>query len=427
MQIKKTTLAFAALFSTGLAASSGSTTKTSSATKTSSTNSIPSSCSLGSSATATAQTDLDDFAACTTLVGNLTITGELGSAALANVEKLDGSLNIYNATYLSTFAADSLTTITGSLILQDLTVLSSASFGSLETVDTITLLTLPAIATFATNLQKASNIEISDTTLESVDGFATLKEVSVLDINNNRYLTSFNSALESVSEALQISFNGQSTEVSFDNLVWANNITLNDVESATFASLQTVNASLGFINNTISNITLAKLTKVGQSLSFTSNDELTVLDCSNLTSIGGGFVVANNTLLKDISGFSKLQTIGGAIEVTGNFSTLDLSSLKSVRGGADIESSASNFSCSALNKLQSSGAIQGDSYVCRNGFVSSSVSSASQSSTRSSSGSRSSSDSSSNSTSSSSGAAAGQYIPVTSFIGGFAAVVIALL
>ncbi|GMM57441.1 hypothetical protein DAKH74_040570 [Maudiozyma humilis] len=423
-----------------MAASSSSANSTATATSSSS---IPSGCSLGSSATMTAQADLDKIAGCTELSGNLTITGDIGSAALANVKKLDGSLRLYNATDLVNFSADSLTVITGGLTLQELTVLNSASFGSLQQVDSITLLTLPAIDTFITNLQKANNIQVSDTTLESVDGFSTLKEVAELNINNNRNLASFNSSLQTVSDSLQISFNAESTQVSFNDLIWANNITLRDVESATFPKLETVNASLGFINNTIANISLAKLTKVGQTLSVTSNDELTYLDCSNLTSIGGGFVVANNTKLADISGFSNLQTIAGAVIVTGNFSTLDLSSLKSVRGGATIETSASNFSCSAIKKLQSNGAIQGDSFVCKNGAVSSSSSISSTSSgSRTSSNARSTSNanaavsasgsssagsSSSTKSKKSKGVAAQDFASVNSVMGAVAAVAMALL
>lgn len=427
MQFKKTALA-----ATVVAAS------TVSAANSTSTQSIASGCSLGSSATATAQADLDKIASCTELSGNLTISGSLGSAALANVKKIDGSLKLYNATDLVNFSADSLTVITGGLTLQDLTVLQSASFGSLQQVDSIILQTLPAISTFSTNLQKANNIQISDTTLESVDGFSTLKEVSELNINNNRYLSSFNSSLETVSDSLQISFNGESTQVSFNDLVWANNITLRDVEQATFPKLETVNASLGFINNTLTNITLNKLTKVGQTFSVTSNDDLTTLECKNLTSVGGGFVVANNTDLTNIDGFSNLQTVGGAIIVTGEFSTLDLSSLKSVRGDATIETNASNYSCSAIKKLQSNGAIQGDSFICKNGAKSSSSVHSSATSTSSSKSSKTSSGDSSDSQSSaasststkskkSKGMAAPQFAPVNSLMGSIAAVAIALL
>ncbi|CCE61466.1 hypothetical protein TPHA_0A03900 [Tetrapisispora phaffii CBS 4417] len=420
MQVKSV-LASALVVSSALAASN-------------STASVPSSCSISSTATATAQSDLDKFAGCSTIAGNLLISGDLGSAALSNVQKINGDLTIFNATNLYSFSADSLVTITGDLTLQQLTLLASANLPSLSSVNSITLITLPAIETFTSNLKTANTIYVSDTTLESVDAFASLKSAKSFNINNNRQLTSVISSLESVSDALEFSYNGDAAVVAFDSLVWANNITLRDVASASFSSLQNVNASLGIYNNTLTNFTLANLTKVGASLSFTNNNELTSLDCSNLTSVGGGFVIANNTDLATIDGFSSLQTVGGAIQVIGNYSSLDLSSLKSVRGGADFESSASNFTCSALNKLSSNGAIQGDSFVCKNGATSTSVSLSATSSSRSSSSSGSSASSSSSSTKSSSSSssksskgAAVSFAPASNFMGAVAAVALALL
>nr|CAA85022.1 ECM33 [Saccharomyces cerevisiae] len=427
MQFKNALTATAILSASALAANS--------------TTSIPSSCSIGTSATATAQADLDKISGCSTIVGNLTITGDLGSAALASIQEIDGSLTIFNSSSLSSFSADSIKKITGDLNMQELIILTSASFGSLQEVDSINMVTLPAISTFSTDLQNANNIIVSDTTLESVEGFSTLKKVNVFNINNNRYLNSFQSSLESVSDSLQFSSNGDNTTLAFDNLVWANNITLRDVNSISFGSLQTVNASLGFINNTLPSLNLTQLSKVGQSLSIVSNDELSKAAFSNLTTVGGGFIIANNTQLKVIDGFNKVQTVGGAIEVTGNFSTLDLSSLKSVRGGANFDSSSSNFSCNALKKLQSNGAIQGDSFVCKNGATSTSVklSSTSTESSKSSATSSASSSgdasnaqanvsasaSSSSSSSKKSKGAAPELVPATSFMGVVAAVGVA--
>ena len=429
MQFKNALTATAILSASALAANSST--------------SIPSSCSIGTSATATAQADLDKISGCSTIVGNLTITGDLGSAALASIQEIDGSLTIFNSSSLSSFSADSIKKITGDLNMQELIILTSASFGSLQEVDSINMVTLPAISTFSTDLQNANNIIVSDTTLESVEGFSTLKKVNVFNINNNRYLNSFQSSLESVSDSLQSSSNGDNTTLAFDNLVWANNITLRDVNSISFGSLQTVNASLGFINNTLPSLNLTQLSKVGQSLSIVSNDELSKAAFSNLTTVGGGFIIANNTQLKVIDGFNKVQTVGGAIEVTGNFSTLDLSSLKSVRGGANFDSSSSNFSCNALKKLQSNGAIQGDSFVCKNGATSTSVklSSTSTESSKSSATSSASSSgdasnaqanvsasaSSSSSSSKKSKGAAPELVPATSFMGVVAAVAVALL
>lgn len=400
-------------------------------------------CSIGAKATATAQTDLDQFASCETITGNLTITGELGSAAIANVQKIDGSLIIKNATQLVSFAADSVEEITGSLELTDLTILTTASFGSLEKVDSINMITLPAISTFNSKLSSADNIYISDTTLETIDGFSVLSKVNSFNVNNNRFLTSMESALETVSDALSFQFNGENATIALDNLIWANNITLSDVASASFNSLQAVNASLGFLNNSLESIQLNNLTSVGQTFTISYNEELSNLEFDELTKIGGGLVVANNTKLLKIDAFSKLQTIGGALNVIGKFGTLDLSKLKSVRGAADVETTSSNFSCSALKSLQKKGAIQGDKFVCKTGHKSSSskkVSSVSTTkkakSTSSAESSSSSVDSASNSvsatsssqsSSSSKGMAVANFVQSTSVFGVVGAVIAALL
>ncbi|CAL9730310.1 cell wall protein Ecm33p [Monosporozyma unispora] len=399
-------------------------------------------CSIGSKATATAQTDLDAFASCKTITGNLTVTGELGSAAIANVQKIDGSLIIKNATQLVSFSADSISEITGSLELTDLTILTTASFGSLETVNSINLVTLPAISTFNSKLSSADNIYISDTTLESIDGFSVLSEVNTFNINNNRFLTSIQSSLETVSDALSFQFNGDNTTIVLDNLIWANNITLSDVASASFKNLQSVNASLGFLNNSLESIKLNNLSSVGQTFTISYNEDLTDLELDQLTKVGGGLVVANNTNLVKIDAFKKLQTIGGALNVLGKFGTLDLSSLKSVRGAADVETTSSNFSCSPLKTLQKKGAIQGDKFVCKNGAKSSSKvississehkakstsTSDSASSSASATDSASSASGSSSSSSKSKGLAAANFVESSSIFGVFAAVVAALL
>ncbi|CAI4331261.1 CNT_collapsed_G0009430.mRNA.1.CDS.1 [Saccharomyces cerevisiae] len=346
---------------------------TSALAATSSSSSIPSSCTISSHATATAQSDLDKYSRCDTLVGNLTIGGGLKTGALANVKEINGSLTIFNATNLTSFAADSLESITDSLNLQSLTILTSASFGSLQSVDSIKLITLPAISSFTSNIKSANNIYISDTSLQSVDGFSALKKVNVFNVNNNKKLTSIKSPVETVSDSLQFSFNGNQTKITFDDLVWANNISLTDVHSVSFANLQKINSSLGFINNSISSLNFTKLNTIGQTFSIVSNDYLKNLSFSNLSTIGGALVVANNTGLQKIGGLDNLTTIGGTLEIVGNFTSLNLDSLKSVKGGADVESKSSNFSCNALKALQKKGGIKGESFVCKNGASSTSV------------------------------------------------------
>ena len=94
--------------------------------------------------------------------------------------------------------------------------MTTTSFDSLEEVYTINMTTLSTVSDFVTHWQNVNNILVLDTTLKTVDEFSTMTKVSVLNINNNRYLTSFNSALKFASDALDFSFNGEQTTVSFE-------------------------------------------------------------------------------------------------------------------------------------------------------------------------------------------------------------------
>lgn len=337
----------------------------------SSTSTAPlSTCSIGTGATYTNQVQMDTLDGCGVIVGDLTVSGDITSAQLSNLVEIDGDLVLNNATSLLSFSAPKLRKIDGKLSMQDLTVLATATFPELAEVDDIEMVALPAITDFAVNLGSVDNILISDTALEAIVGLGALQEINELNINNNRYLTSFNSSLKYITESLQFTFNGMETEVKFDDLIWANNITLRDVDSASFANLQYVNASFGVINCTVSNLNLDHLVRVGQGFAVESNDGLTTVSADNLTYVGGGLVLANNTDLTNINGFSKLETIGGALIVKGDFNDFSLPSLKSLRGSATLDTSSSNFTCDAFKRLQERGVIEGDVFVCKNGAVS---------------------------------------------------------
>lgn len=332
---------------------------------------------------------------------------------------------------MSSFSAGSLTTVTEQLSLTSLTILSDLSLPQLTTVGTVYFVTLPALNEISLNtgVSKINSLYISDTSLETLNGF-DVTSLDTFNVNNNKNLNSIDSQLRNVKVALEVSYNSDDVEVSFDDLEWANNITFRDISSISLSKLETVNASLGFINTSLESIEIANLGSVGGSLTFVSNDELEEIDLSNLTSIGGGFDISNNTNLKDIDGFDSLETVGGAVIFVGNFTNASLPSLKRVSGGMEIESS-DDFDCDSFNKQKS--AVEGDSYQCKAASSSTSVAlsstSGSGSSSTSGSGSSSSSGSSSGSSSSSSqGNAAGLVVfQATSVFSAVAAIALAML
>ncbi|KAL6942174.1 hypothetical protein ACO0QE_003340 [Hanseniaspora vineae] len=425
---KKLFITSAALATLTAAASSNST----------SSGSVPSSCTIKN--VATSQSDLDSLSSCSTIVGTLTIGEDLENPSLSNVQEIQGSLNVTGSSNIVSFAAADLETITQNLDMIDLTSILTISLPKLTTVDTINLEALPVVnSVVLTALDSANNVIISDTNLESLAGFENLEDVNTFDINNNGNLVSIISTLKTVSNSLEITYNGDDCEIAFDDLQWANNITIRDASSVSFDSLKNVNSSIGFINNDIGSLKLNNVSSVGGSLVVVGNDNLSSISFPELETIGGALVVANNSILTNISSFPQLTKINGALDVVGPFASFSLPKLTSVKGGADVETNQSNFSCDALKNLQKKGAIQGDNFVCKAGSSSTSVKLSATSSDGSATGSATATDSSSASATGSSsasssskaskskGGAINNNAAMGTFFGGLAAVAVALL
>lgn len=353
----------------------------------------------------------------------------MSTASLSNVKAIYGNLIISNATKLTSFSASSLATVTGKISLTELTILSTLDLSALTTVGSINFVTLPALTsiTLTTGVTEINSLYISDTELESLDGF-DVSSLDTFNVNNNKNLATISASLQSVKTALEVSYNSDEVQVHFDDLVWANNITFRDVSSVSMTSLEKVNSTLVFISNSVTEIELPLLSSIGGSLSINNNDGLEDIDFSNLTSIGGGFVIANNSELETIDGFDSLQTVGGAIIFEGNFTNASLPSLKRVSGGVTIESSG-DLDCDAFNALDKKGSIQGDSYVCKGAStsVSASGSSTVESDGSTDSGSNSGSTASGTTSGSAGAAGSGFVVPTGTFLAAIGSIVYALL
>jgi hypothetical protein len=324
--------------------------------------------------TASSQSDLDAIASCSSFEGDIILTSPIESANIKGVSSISGSLIARNVTSLKTLSAPDLRNISESLSLEILRSLNSVSLPRLVDVGEISLVTLNALSgvSLEDGITTAKSLIVSDTTIRSLDGF-NLRTVDILNINNNRYLTTLTFILESVSNILDFSSTGNNVQINFPSLVWANNITLRDANSISLPNVAKINSTLSFTNNTIQSISLPKLKEVGGSLAVISNSQLTNVSFPALESIGGAFLMANNTKLPSILGFPVLSSIGGAIDFIGSFDNATLPELSVVRGGVYIESNSEEFNCSSWNQAQKDSVIRGDSYQCKGASVSTSV------------------------------------------------------
>lgn len=359
--------------------------------------------------TATASSQVASVAACATAVGDIFISGDaFGAIDLTGTEQIYGDLTVNGTQQATSFIAPTLQLVSGELQLSDATILATVNLAQLTTVSSFTLNALPALEQtgLTSGITSADEITISNTGLTSLDGINVYK-LKTFDVNNNLDIESIDSGLQSVTDTLSINYNSDKVEVVLDQLTSANNLDLQSIASLSFANLTSVNGSLSLESSSFESFEFKELKTIGKSLSINKNDELEEFDFPVLTSVGGALNIQQNDKLKSFSGFPKLKTIGGSVNIEGDFDNGTFPDLSTVSGGFNLTTTG-DLSCDDFVELNSDGDIKGDKFYCEGAsstISSSSSKSGNSGSSTSGSGSDSTSSSSSSSSSKDSGAA----------------------
>ncbi|KAG2732439.1 hypothetical protein G9P44_004856 [Scheffersomyces stipitis] len=414
----KSLVAISALAGAALAANNS--------TLTTATPSVASGCSF-SSFVATASAQVQQVAACATAVGDITIRGDsFGSIELTGLEQVFGSLKIQNTTLATTINAPTLQLISEDFELSGLTILNTLNLAQLNTVGSLNWVTLPALEStgLTQGITAADSVVISDTGLTALTGINVV-ELQTFDVNNNQDINTIDSALQSVTSLLSISYNAESVDVVLDELTSAKNVVFQSINSLSVGNLTTINGSLSVSQSSIDAIEFKDLTSISNSLTINKNSELESLDFPKLTSIGGALEISDNDKLKSFDGFPELKTIGGSVDINGTFDNGTFESLSRVAGGFTLKSDG-DISCEEFNKLNSDGDIKGNKFFCANaaGASSSSSSSKKGSSTDSSDSTETASETETSSTKASDASVHSGFL--ASLIAGFAALGVAL-
>jgi len=233
------------------------------------------------------------------------------------------------------------------------TALNSLSFSKLTAADTVEWVSVTRLDTLSLGpLSKASSVRLSDTFLNTLDGFA-LTSATDLKLDNNRRLTKYSSQLTHLSGELVIQANGLKLEVDLPNLVWINNMAIANVTEFSIPLLQVVNGSARFDSNFFETFSAPNLTKTEKGdISFVGNGFLNNMTFPKLTEINGGLLIANNTGLDQVTFFPKLAKITGAVKLRGNFTDVKFPALENVKGAFDVSSTGNiKSSCDTLSKL----------------------------------------------------------------------------
>lgn len=314
-------------------------------------------------ATVASPADATTVAKCGKFDGSIVISKSYsGPIDLGGLQRIGGDLTALDNENITSLSAGFLQEIGGALSLRNLINLSSMQLQRLSSVNTIEWVTLRRLtgATLGTTgITKASSILIADTTIKNLDGI-NVDSLSFLNLNNNRDIVTFKSNIKTVSDQIIIDSNGLKMQMEMPNLIWAANLTISNVTTFSAPSLKTVNGSMFFSSNYFTSVSFPNLTSLQEgTFSFVSNPQLANLTAPLLANIGGGLVIANNTALGSVNGFSKLENVGGAIALRGSFESFGLPALDDVRGAVEITSTKDiKQSCDKFN-TDKGGEVQG--------------------------------------------------------------------
>jgi len=299
---------------------------------------------------------------CDVVEGDITVGKDLaGRLIIDGPKQLKGDLIILNAVELQSLSSTTINSIGGKLELTNLTKLESVEMSSLRNIANMELRTLPDLTrlTFGSNgVTKANDIRISDTRLNDLSGLK-LATVDKLSIDNNDRLVTFNSDLVNITGTLTIVSNGNNMEITMEKLETVGEVQLENVKTFDAPNLSKVKMSLKFNKSpNLESFRAPNVTEITNSLTFIDNKKLSNISFPQLTKLGD-MTIQNNTALKEVSGFPKLETVNDVI-LRGDFEKVELPKLDSVRGSVTVTSTTDiEAFCGFFDKAKDDGKIEG--------------------------------------------------------------------
>lgn len=306
------------------------------------------------------------MAACSTFSGSLTVLGlsAINSIAFPALQSLTGTIKIASNPHLTTLSLDNLQSSTGTITLYNNTLLSTVSAPQLKTLNALEIVTAPSLRQLSlANVQNINSFKVEDTGLDNsgIVPWSSFQKATDIGISNNKFLKAIDiPGLNTISGRLVVAANGllegkgEGASLHLSNLISVSNCTLRHLTDLQVPSLTSVGSSLSFDETNLKLIQAPHLKTVGQTLSIVSNNNLNNISFSELTSIGGALLIANNTLLTSVNGFGKLKDISGVLNMRGDFSNVSFPEVSSVQGGMSVLSSSKDFDCSTLSKVKAS-------------------------------------------------------------------------
>ena len=279
---------------------------------------VPSSCPTGN-VTLTTQAEVDALASCTTITGNLTISGggnALNLAPLNNITSITGTLFITGVSNNQVNIFPNLTTVGNGIAIQGNTFQQFGGFNSFITLTSGSLQflsnsQLQTISGFnSLNSITSSNLAfVTNNNLEVINAFSNLQNANGLLIRNTKLTNlGFLSSLQTNNGQLSIEGNSLLTNATFPNMVNHN-----------FSNGTTGQRYLRIQNNPV-------LTTIGNiNFNGSNNCESITINGSSINSIApfgtngfsvNGLVLLANNVLPNLNFLQHLNSCG-AVQING--------------------------------------------------------------------------------------------------------------
>jgi hypothetical protein len=327
-------------------------------------------CSASATATIQNSGDASALASCTTFSGSIAIaTGTSDDIALDGIEQIKGNLVATSNSALRRLSGADLKTITGSLEITDVSQLSNLEFPKLKEIDTFKMSGLPNLQElgFTAEVEKCSKIDIQNTFLNDLTG-VNIEEAESIFIANNPQIGNISMQLGNVSEQMTISFNNADVNVSFPNLIWANNLTFRACGSVDLPSLESLNSSFGVYQSNLEKLIAPNLTHISGALAIINNTNLNQVSFPVLKNVDEDLQITNNTELHDLTGFPKLEQVQGALDLSGNITKISTPNLNFVKGVFNLQSTSGDIqqNCTDFyDPLRDKGRLPKTKYECK--------------------------------------------------------------
>ncbi|KAJ2778314.1 cell wall protein Ecm33 [Coemansia javaensis] len=319
------------------------------------------------------QADIDTINACTKFDADVVVDGVkgIGTLGMDSVQTITGQLIVQNMYDLQVVSLGSLTSA-GSLKIINNTNVYKVDAPQLSSVDDFQIIVNPNLKELNyRNMSRVSNFQIIGTHIGALGRFAATQPANIEVLSNTELRVLDFSSVKKTGGYINIANNGRSANITFSSLTdVGGNASFADAAALDIGKLSSVSDDFSLYTNSFRNLSVPALRTAEKSITLSGNG-FEAISFPLLAEIGSSLNIVNNTNFRSITAktFPKLETIPGSMVLQGSFDNITFPALKTVEGQVSLSGkgklsckeaeaelkAADNIDCSLVSTGSSSG------------------------------------------------------------------------